>query len=73
MSKLGFPNPYQEERDPSPGEIEVQHGSFLLMVARWLKVPMPKGKEDEAAIERAGVLFTRRFPWLSALSQKKKP
>jgi hypothetical protein len=64
-------NPYDEPREPSPGEIEVEHGSLLLMLFRALKVPMPK-KEDEAAIERAGVLLTRRFPWLARITRKQK-
>lgn len=53
-------NPYQEEREPSPGEVEVERGSLLLMGFRLFKIPMPK-REDEAAVERAGVLLSRWF------------
>lgn len=64
-------NPYLEERTKSKGEIEIEHGSYLLDFFRLLKVPMPN-KDDTAAVERVGQLLTRRFPWLSYFTQKEK-
>jgi hypothetical protein len=66
---MGFTNPYLEERKKSPGEIEVEHGNFLLMLFRFLKVPMPH-KADHAAVERTGQLLTRKWPWLARFTQK---
>ena len=57
-------NPYQEERQQSQGEREVENGNFLLSIFRLLKVPMPNERDPEA-VERVGVLLTRRFPILA--------
>lgn len=67
---MNIPNPYLEDREPSKGESEVFMGSVLLMLFRAFKVPMPL-KSDPAAVERAGVLLTRRFPWLARFAKKK--
>lgn len=56
----------EQPREPSPGEIEVEQGSLLLMAFRALKVPMPK-EDDAAAVERTGVLLQRRFTFLEKI------
>ena len=68
-SVMGFPNPYLEEREKSKGEVEVEHGNILLILFRLFKVPLPRD-DDAAAVERAGQLLTRRFPWLARFTQK---
>lgn len=62
-----IPNQYREDRVKSQGEAEVTNGSFLLMLFKFLKVPMP-AKADEAAVERAGQLLTRKWPWLAKVT-----
>lgn len=64
-------NPYEEPRDKSKGELEVNQGSLLLMLFRHLKVDMPLDS-DAQAVERVGVLLARRFPWISRLGGAKK-
>lgn len=67
---MGFTNPYLEERKKSEGEIAVEHGNYLLMLFRALRVKMTKA--DELAVERVGALLTKRFPWISYFTQKEK-
>lgn len=54
-----IPNPYKEDRKKSPGEKEVERADLLLVAFRWLGVPMPAGKKDDEAVQRAGVLLMR--------------
>jgi len=65
----GFPNPYEEKRLPSPGEVEVRHASLLLQVFRALRVPMPL-RGDSAAVERSGILLARWWKNLTRRTSK---
>ena len=71
----GF-NPFEKEkRKSSPGEKEVERGNLLIMVFRYLGVPMPRGEEDEAAVSRAGILLLRwirnRHPMLAKIIDRR--
>ena len=63
-------NPYLDSREPSPGEKEQEYGGLLLVVFKFLGVPMPK-EGDAAAVSRTSILLLRwlrnRYPPLYKL------
>ena len=52
------PEKFTNKPKPPPAVKEIEHGNYLLMIFRFIGVPMPKHK-DEVAVERVGQLLTR--------------
>ena len=53
-------NPYEEDREKSPGEEDVEKGNYLVMFFRVLRVDMSK-RENREAVERTGELLALWF------------
>ena len=61
-----FPNPYHEDRKISEGEQEVVMGEYLLILFRFLHIPIPH-EADVVAIKRTGELVQRKYPFIAKI------